>query len=148
MRTLLMLVFLQQESPVVQVFIPTSDAIDVARRVARDLGYPINKYAGLYFFDQLTTEVGKPPLPGYVSIGFYGNNHLLNEFDINEKTGQIVDRRTCEVFEYADLKAFQRAQQQSSGSKPKTPEELMNEIGCDQLTVVRKRALGKKSVRR
>jgi len=50
-----LLFFQQQQSPSA-VHMPTSDAIDVARKLARDLGYPIDRYAQLYFFDVLTNK--------------------------------------------------------------------------------------------
>jgi hypothetical protein len=132
------LFFQQQQSPPDAVHLPTSVAIDVARKLARDLGYPLDRYPKLYFFDAPTTKDGKSWFPGYVSIGFFGNGHPIYHFDINEKTGQIVDSTICKVFDFQDLGVFQRAQQQLSGSRPRTTEELMDEIGCDQITVVRK----------
>jgi len=110
----------------------------VARKLARDLAYPIDRYPKLYYFDMLTKEDGKPWFPGYVSIVFFGNDHPIHSFDINEQTGQIVDSLICQVFEFPDLKAFQREHQKLSGSRPRTTDELMDEIHCDQLTVVRK----------
>jgi hypothetical protein len=122
-----------QASPPAGVHLPTSSAIDTIRKVVRDdLGYPIDRYPKLYFFDAL------PPLfTGYVSIGFYGNGQPINHFEINEKTGQVVDSVICEVYDFPDLRAFQREQQQLSGSRARTTEELMDEIGCQKLKVVR-----------
>lgn len=69
-----------------------------------------NRYPKLYFFDAPATKDGKSWFPGYVSIGFFGNGHPIYQFDINEKTGQIVDSMTCKVFDFQDLRVFQRAQ--------------------------------------
>jgi hypothetical protein len=135
---LAVLLFFQQQQSPPAVHLPTSEAIDLARKLARDLGYPIDRYPKLYYFDALTAEGGKPWFAGYVSIVFFGNNHPINHFNINEKTGQIVDSTLCQAFDFPDLRAFQRAQQQFSGSRPRTTEELLDEIGCDELTVVRK----------
>jgi hypothetical protein len=132
-----LLLFQQQRTPPT-VHLPTSDAIDVARQLARDLGFPIDRYRKLYFFDVLTAEGGKPWFAGYTSIGFYGNGQPINHFEINERTGQVVDSTTCQVFDFPDLRVFQIGQQQLSGSRPRTTKELMEEIGCDELTVVRR----------
>src|ERR1051325_8165982 len=94
-----------QQSPTA-VHLPTSTVIDVARKVARDLGYPIDRYPNLYFFDVLTMEDGKPWFAQYISVGFYGNGHPINHFEINERTGQIVDSSTCNLFDFQDLRLF------------------------------------------
>jgi hypothetical protein len=133
-----LLLFFQQPQPPAAVHMPTSEAIDVTRKLARDLGYPIDRYAKVYFFDELAAEGGTPLYPGYISIGFYGNGQPINHFAINEKTGQIVDSTVCETFDFPDLRVFQRAQQHMSGSRPRTTEELMDDIGCDRLPVVRR----------
>ena len=125
-----------QTSPLA-MHLPTSSAIDVARMLARDLGYPIDRYKKLYFFDVLTTEGGKPWFAGYISVSFWGRQPI-NQFEINERTGQVVDSSTCELFDFPDLRVFQREQQHLSRSRPRSDEELKDEIGCDELTVVRK----------
>jgi hypothetical protein len=129
---LLALLFFQPQSPPVEVHLPTSVAIDTARKLVKDLGYPIDRYPSLYFFDALP-----PSFTGYVSIGFYGNGHPIHHFEINEKTGQVVDSVVCEIYDFPDLRVFQRTQQQLSGSRAMTTEELMDEIGCQKLKVVR-----------
>ncbi len=128
---LVALLCFQQQSFSAEVHLPTSDAIDVARKLARDLGFPIDRYPKLYFFDMLP-----PSFAGYVSITFYGNGHPLNHFEINEKTGQVVDNVICQMFDFPDLRVFQRTQQRLSGARAKTTGELMDEIGCDKLTLV------------
>jgi hypothetical protein len=139
---LAILAFLEpQRSLPITVHLPTSEAIDVARQLARDLGYPLDRHPSLYFFDQLTGEGGKPSFAGYVSIGFYGGGHPISHFEINEATGQVVDSVTCKLFEFPGLRAFQQAQQKLSGSPPRTSKQLMDEIGCDKLIVVGKRVV-------
>jgi hypothetical protein len=132
----LVFVLLVQETqpvrPPHKVFIPTSAALDVARQVARDQGYSIaNKK--LYFFDLMMTEAGKPALPGYVTLGFYGNSNLLNQISINENTGQVVDSLKCVVFEYPDLQSFQQELRQETGAQPLSTVELAKSVGCDSL---------------
>ncbi len=136
--TILGLSFFFQPQPPQAVHFPTSDAIDVARSVARDLGYPIDRYRNLYFFDVVTAEGGKPLIAGYTAISFWSAAHPLQHFKINERTGQVVDDTSCEVFDFPDLKVLERARQRLTGSRPSTTEELANEIGCDKLTVIRK----------
>jgi len=130
-----LLFFQQQQSR--SVHLPSSDAIDVARKLARDLGFPIDRYPRLYYFDVVTDEHGQPPFAGYVSITFWGDIHPIKHFDINEETGQVVESLACEVYDFPDLRVFQKEQQHVSGSRPRTIEELKNEFGCDQLKVVR-----------
>lgn len=134
MRILIALLMLQQ-STIVQVYIPTFKAVDIARRVAKDLGFRTEDPE--YYFDRMRSKGDKPAIPGYVDMGFYGHNNLLQEFAISETTGQIVDPRTCQVFEFPDLESFQRTQQRQSGLRPKTQDELRSDLGCDHLTFVR-----------
>ncbi len=134
MRILAMLLMLQQSASV-QVYIPTSRAVDVARRVARDLGFDVANPE--YYFDLMLTRDGKPPIVGYVSMGLYGHDNLIETFAISEKTGQVVEPAACQVFEFSNLVPFQKAQQRQSGLKSKTQKELMSDFGCERLTVVR-----------
>jgi hypothetical protein len=124
-----------QQSASVQVYIPTSRAVDVARRVARDLGFDVANPE--YYFDLMLTRDGKPPIVGYVSMGLYGHDNLIETFAISEKTGQVVEPAACQVFEFSNLVPFQKAQQRQSGLKSKTQKELMSDFGCERLTVVR-----------
>ncbi len=138
LTTILGLLFFFQSQPPQAVHFPTSDAIDVARKVARDLGYPIDRNRNLYFFDVVKTEGGKPLIAGYTAVSFWSSAHPIQHFEINERTGQVVDDTSCEVFDFPDLRTFQRARQQLTGARPSTIAELANEVGCDALTVVRK----------
>jgi hypothetical protein len=134
MRILAILLMLQQ-SPSVQVYIPTSRAIEVARRVARDLGFDIADPE--YYFDLMLTKDGRPPVEGYVWVGFFGHDNLIETFAISENTGQVVEPAACQVFEFSNLVPLQRAQQRQSGLRSKTQKELMSDFGFDRLTVVR-----------
>jgi hypothetical protein len=162
LTTILGFLFFFQAQPPRSMHLPTSDVIDVARKVARDLGYPIDRSPNLFFFDVVTAEGGKP---------LFAGPHPINHFEINERTGQIVDADMCAIFDFPDLRAFQRARvypvprqvlqirvcdrnlrsssilgssrrvrraQQVTGSRPGTTQELANAIGCDGLKVVRK----------
>lgn len=81
----------------------------------------------------MMTEAGKPALPGYVTLGFYGNSNLLNQISINENTGQVVDSLKCVVFEYPDLQSFQQELRQETGAQPLSTVELAKSVGCDSL---------------
>jgi hypothetical protein len=133
------LIFAQQTQRLpVTVHLPTSVAIDVARLLARDLGYPIDKYPKRYFFDQVNGDDGKALVLGYANILFWGGGHPIDGFQINESTGQIVGTLSCEVFDFPNLKSFQHEQQALSGVRSKTTQELLDEgkIPCERLTLV------------
>jgi hypothetical protein len=85
----------------------------------------------------MLTKDGKSPVGGYVSVGFYGHDNLIETFAISENTGQVVEPAACQVFEFSNLLPLQRAQQRQSGLKSKSQKELMRDFGCDRLTVVR-----------
>ncbi|HEU4415206.1 MAG TPA: hypothetical protein VFT65_10530 [Candidatus Angelobacter sp.] len=117
-----------------RVFIPTSEALQVAQRVARDQGYSISNRK-VYYFELMLTPDGKPTYPGYVTFGFYGNSNPLNTIAISETTGQVIDPMICVVFEYPDLKPFQEGIQRASQTRRLPLKELMENIGCDTYTV-------------
>lgn len=116
-----------------KVFIPTSSALEIATKVAHDEGYPVshNKY---YYFDIALSQDSKPFLPGFVTVGLYGNNNPLNLISINEETGEVIDGGKCIVFDYPDLKPFRREIRKASGATPLPIAELMRSIGCDSFT--------------
>jgi hypothetical protein len=132
LEVLLLIQAQQAPTPQHKVFIPTSEAVDIARQVARDQGYSIANN-DVYFFDLMMTEAGKPALSGYVTLGFYGNSNLLNQISINESTGQVVDGLKCIVFEYPDLMNFQQELRRETGARPLSPAQLANSIGCESL---------------
>jgi hypothetical protein len=115
----------------------TSDAIDVARMIARDEGYDVTKTT-VYYFQELTNSEGKPFLPGYTSIGFDINGNARNLISINNSTGQAIDFNTCEVFDYPDLKPFQERTIRLNKAKRRTPQELADEVGCSSPKVLSK----------
>jgi hypothetical protein len=119
------------------VYIPTSDAIDISRKIARDEGYDV-RYRRIYYFDLLTASDGQPFLKGYTSMGFYINGDARNLILINDKTGQAMDMNSCEIFDYPDLKPFQDQMTQLTKSKRLTPLELANDAGCNNPKVLTK----------
>jgi hypothetical protein len=130
--------FFFQSEPPRAVHFPTSTAIDVARKVARDLGYAIDRDPNRFYFDVVTTETGNPLIAGYTAISFWNDVQPINHFEINERTGEIVDGDLCAVFDFPDLREFQRALQRATLARSSTTKQLAHEVGCDELTVVRK----------
>jgi hypothetical protein len=105
----------------------TSDLIDYGRAIARDKGYDVSK-----------TEVYSFSIPsqgffaeGYTTVALevYARGSLI--FLINNATGQAVEFNSCEVYEYPDLKRWQQRSLEASKAKPKTPQELADEVRCD-----------------
>jgi hypothetical protein len=111
------------------VHITTSDAVDLARMIARDEGYDVRD-TKVYYFDLLETRDRKTLLKGYTSIGFYINGNIRSTISISETTGQTVDMNSCEVFDYPDLKPFQQQMIRLSKAKMKTAQELADDAGC------------------
>ncbi len=124
-------------SQIVAMPIPTSDAVDLARRVAHDEGYDVAK-TSVYYFQQLTGPAGAPFLEGYTSIGFYIDGNARNLIVINNRTGQAMDFNTCEVFDYPDLKPFQKQVMRMNKATTKTAEQLAGDAGCGSPRVVTK----------
>ena len=106
-----------------------SDAIDLARLVARDEGYDV-KNTKVYSFDFLITSDGKPLIRGYTSVGFYINGNVRSGISISETTGQTIDMNTCEIFDYPDLRPFQEEIMRLSKARKKSPDELAQDAGC------------------
>lgn len=132
---LLMLPVAQGQSVIVHI--PTSDAIDLARIIARDEGYDVSD-TKVFSFDLLMTKDGKPLLEGYTSIGFYINGDPRNTISINNMTGQTVDMFSCEVFDYPKLRPFQEDMLRVSKAKRKTAQELADDAGCSSPKVLTK----------
>ncbi len=135
------------ESGAAIVHIPTSKAISLARMVARNEGYDVGNDK-VYSFELLTTADGKPLLPGYTSIGFYINGNIRSSISINETTGQAIDMNSCEIFDFPDMRPFQKEMMQLSKAKRKTPQELANDAGCSSPMVLRKPAARRQASRR
>jgi hypothetical protein len=115
-------------------FIPTSDVVRVAWMAARDEGYDPNAIGT--FLDELRTADGKEPLPGYTSIGLYVDVKLVRSYSIRVDTGDVVDTTTCTIFRYPDLLKFKTKILLAFGTKAVSDEQIENEVGCGQLTVL------------
>ena len=135
--SLVLLLFAVPPDPSVVVHIPTSDAVDLARMIAKDEGYDVGD-TKVYYFDLLITRDGQPLLKGYTSLGFYINGNIRSTISISETTGQAVDMNSCEVFDYPDLKPFQEQMMHLSKAKMKTAKELADEAGCASPEVLTK----------
>jgi hypothetical protein len=132
---LVLLMFPASQAQSVIVHVTTSDAVDLARMIARDEGYDVRD-TKVYYFDLLQTQNGKPLLTGYTSIGFYIDGNIRSSISISETTGQAVEMNSCEVFDYPDLKPFQERILQLSKAKKKTAQELANDAGCSSPKVL------------
>jgi len=134
-----MLVF-GQEHPAVQgksiMVISTSEAIDLARQVARDDGIDVEDRRHVTL-DLLTMEDGKPVFPGYMTLGIQRNLEVLSQVSINEKTGQLVDTFNCRIYEYPDILHLQKEYTKATGVQPLTISELSSEVGCKTLKELR-----------
>jgi hypothetical protein len=119
------------------VHITTSDAVDLARMIARDEGYDVRN-TKVYYFDPLITKDCKPLLEGYTSMGFYINGNIRSTISISETTGQAIDMNGCETFDYPDLKPFQEQIMRLTKAKRKTPEELADDAECSPPKVLTK----------
>jgi len=118
----------------------TSDVVRVATMAARDEGYDPD--ADGTFLDELRTEDGKEPYPGYASIALYHNGHPVRSYSIRVDTGDVVDATDCKVFRYPDLLKFKRKILRGFGTKEVPVDAIASEIGCDRLDVVPGRTFG------
>lgn len=119
------------------VHITTSDAIDLARAIARDEGYDVANTA-VYSFDLLTSSNGKPFLPGYTTIRFDINGNARNVIAISDRTGQTIDYNTCEIFDYPDLQPFQERMLRLSKAKKKSAQGMADDAGCSSPRMLNK----------
>jgi hypothetical protein len=113
-------------------FIPTSDAIDVAEKVAKGEGYSLADRTK-FFFDLMLDKSGKPLFPGYVTIGFYWNSDSVSAISISESTGQVLDINQCVLFDYPSLRTFGKNVRRGTGLPPLSMDELGKKIGCDSI---------------
>ena len=113
-------------------FIPTSDAIDVAQKVARGEGYSLADRTK-FFFDLMQDKNGKPLFPGYLTVGFYWNSDIVSAISISEETGQVLDIDKCTVFDYPSLQMYAKDVRRGTGASPLSMEELSKQVGCDSL---------------
>lgn len=137
--SILLILFLLPASQIqpVTVHIPTSDAVDFARMIARDEGYDIQD-TEVYYFDSLETRDGRPLLKGYTSVGFYINGNIRSSISISETTGQAFDMNSCEIFGYANLRPFQERILRLSKAVRKTTQELADDAGCSSPKLLEK----------
>lgn len=126
----------RDESPEnILVHISTWSALEIAQIVARDEGHNIENESLKYDFDSLDDD-GERFLEGYVTIHFTGNGRSISSYSINESTGQVIDAVTCTIFDYPDLKPIQNNILRMSRRRLKTPEELADEAGCLEMTIL------------
>lgn len=114
--------------------IPTSEEVRVASMAARDEGYVPDSEGT--FLDEIRTPEGKQPHPGYKTIGLYSSGALVHTYSIRIQTGDIVDPRTCQLFEYPDLLRFKQRLMTSFGTDPVTPAQIARELGCSKVDIV------------
>jgi hypothetical protein len=129
---LALLLGMQLQPPVKRSFIPTSDAIEVAGKVAKGEGYSLADRTK-FFFDLMLDKNGKPLFPGYVTIGFYWDSNIVNAISVSESTGQVLDISMCTVFDYPSLRAYGKSVRQGTGVPPLSMNELRKQTGCDSL---------------
>ena len=122
-----------------KVFVPTSTAIDIARTVAMNLGYPLGDKQR-YYFDVLSGRDGAPLYPGYVTVEFVWDGAHVSSVSINEQTLQTLDMTACLVFDYPDMKPDQAAMSRRTGVKPLALARLRDESDCGDRLQVRSRA--------
>jgi hypothetical protein len=135
---LLLALFLWVSQNKTIVFIPTSAAIDISRRVVEDEGFSLSDKER-YFFDVMLDKDQKPVYPGYITVGFYWNSSPANTISINEKTGQILDMDRCFLFEYPSVQKFSRDIRQENGERALSINELKETTGCGEtLEILRK----------
>jgi len=115
--------------------IPTSEEVRVASMAARDEGY--DPYAVGTFLDEIRTPEGKEPHPGYETIGLYSDGDLIHAYSIRIETGDVVDARTCQLFQYPNLLKFRRKIMTGFGTDPVSVTRISYEVGCDKVDVVR-----------
>ncbi|MES2451985.1 MAG: hypothetical protein V4610_15605 [Pseudomonadota bacterium] len=112
------------------VFIATSDFIDVARAAAAEWeGRPADPKVAV--FDIVDPALDK--LPGYTSVIYYVNDRPRLSISINLKTGQIVDRGRCVYFKGAPVIRFGQRIRQLTKAAAIPWQTLANQLGCQKL---------------
>jgi hypothetical protein len=115
--------------------IPTSDEVHVASMAARDEGYDPDTDGT--FLDETLGPGGKPPYPGYKTIALYSSGNLVHSYSIRIQTGDVVDARTCKLFEYPDLIRFKQKIIHRFGTDPVSAQAIAFEVGCERIDIVR-----------
>lgn len=121
-----------------RMFIPTSLAIDIARVVAKNLGYRLND-RHQYFFDELRSKEGQPAYPGYVTIEFVWEGDHVSAISISERTLQAIDMTACLVYDYPELRPDRDDFVRETKTKPMTLDELRSASDCGSRLEVRTR---------
>jgi hypothetical protein len=114
--------------------IPTSEEVRAASMAARDEGY--NPDADGTFLDELRTPEGKELHPGYETIGLYSDGNLIHSYSIRIETGDIVDARTCQLFQYPNLLKFKHKIMTGFGTDPVSVARIAEEVGCPKVDEV------------
>lgn len=130
-----LLLGMQSGATMKKTFIPTSDAIEVAERVARAEGYSLTDRTK-FFFDLMQDRNGKPLFPGFVTVGFYWNSDIVSAISINENTGQVLDIDKCLVFDYPSLQSYERSVRRGTALPPLSMGQLQKLTGCDSLRTI------------
>jgi len=121
-------------SPAEPRHIPANELNDIATILAHDEGWPMGDPD--YTLDPMTPDVDD----GFDSIGVYKKAHLVRMYSIDRSTGDIVDfLRGCQVFRFADIKAFQTRIRNQSQAPVLTDNQLAKKVGCPRLAVVNTR---------
>jgi hypothetical protein len=115
-----------------KIFIPTSAALDVAEKVAIGEGYHLNQKK-MFFFDIMFNEDNTPVFPGYITVGFYWNSDIVSAISIDQETGQILDIDKCVVFDFPNIRNFQKEISAGTGVRALSMNELGRKVGCEAL---------------
>ena len=111
--------------------LPAPQLNDIATILAHDEGWPLADPD--YTLNPMTPDVDD----GFDSIGLYKKAHLVRMYSIDRTTGQIVDfMRGCQVFEFANTKAFQERIRATTHASALPGQQLAAKAGCPKLTVV------------
>lgn len=127
---------MQTQASTNQVFIPTSAALELAEKVARGEWYSLADRSK-FFFDIMLDNQNQPQFPGYVTVGFYWNSDIVNAISINEQTGQVLDIDKCTVFDYPQVRRFQRDLSRETGVPAFSLQALGKKVGCDSLRTLK-----------
>ena len=138
---LAMFLFSSLQSQVLVRRIPDSDAIDLARIIARDEGYDLGIQTIEYSFIMARDSQCKPLVFGYTSVIFNIDASARNLIGINDSTGQAIEMNTCEVFDYPNVIPFQKQTMRINRTKRKTAQELADDVDCGIPKILTKQAL-------
>lgn len=118
----------------VRHFAPASPLVAAARMAANDEGYDMSR--GNFNFNEILTLDGKDPFPRYMMLALYQGDHLLRDYAIRIKTGDVVDLTKCEILRYPNLLQFKRARTRKLGAHEVSTTLIAAELSCDSLPPV------------